>query len=246
MDVVGFGHIDGYVNAWTYRALRNAAALMEELGQTPEADQCRRAAAALREAYPRFLLNPETGWVAGWRSRDGRLHDAAYLWVNGVAAAFGLLPEAVAKEALRRLEGLRHEVGAASACFGLPFNLRPIAPGDHMLPRIFGPLSPTFEHYTDGAMSTTFAAYYLRALQTYGLRDQSASIIRDLEQGYARGHFNGGVGSGVEFYRWDGAATGYEGTFVASYGALYAIGVERGLIRPLEPEWWPADGRGPN
>lgn len=28
MDVVGFGHMDAYVNAWTYRALRNAKFLL--------------------------------------------------------------------------------------------------------------------------------------------------------------------------------------------------------------------------
>jgi hypothetical protein len=244
MDVVGFGHMDSYVNAWTYRGLRNAAPLLAALGRNALAARCDEASDALRTAYAAHLLNPDTGWVAGWRSRDGQFHDAAYLWVNGVACAFGLLPYHTASEALRRLERLRSEVGAGRAHFGLPFNLRPIPADDHMLPRIHGRYTPTFENYTDGAMSPCSAMYYLRALGLYGLHDEAELLAADLELGYERGHFNGGVGSGVEFYRWDGVPTGYEGTFVANWAPLYAIAIQRGIFEPTEPEWWPAKGKG--
>lgn len=239
MDVVGFGHMDAYVNAWTYRALRNATVLLREIDPALAA-QSGEAAVCLRDSYPRYLLNPDTGWVAGWRSRDGQLHDAAYLWVNGCACAFGLLSHAQAVTALQGLERLRHEVGAGGAHFGLPFNLHPIPASDHMLPRIFGRLSPTFEIYTDGAMSPASIGYYLRALDSYGLHDAAAQIAADLEVGYLNGHFNGGLGSGVEFHRWDGVPTGYEGTFVLSWAPLYAIAVQRGLLQPFASEWWPA------
>jgi len=240
-DVVGFGHIDGYVNAWTYRGLRNASVMLALLGQQELAASCDTAATALRTAYPHYLLNPATGWVAGWRSRDGQLHDAAYLWVNGVACAFGLLPDEVAVEALSRLERLRREVGAGHAHFGLPFNLRPIPAEDHMLPILAGRFTPSFENYTDGSMGTHWAMYYVRALDSYGLHDLAAKIVADLEIGYARGHFNSGAGGGVEFYRWDGVPTGYEGTFVGNWAALYAIAIHRGLFQPTTPEWWPPE-----
>jgi hypothetical protein len=38
--------------------------------------------------------------------------------------------------------------------------------------------------------------------------------------------------------RWDGIPTGYEGDFVASWHALYAIAIEKGLLKPFTPEWW--------
>ena len=239
MDVVGFGHMDAYVNAWSYRGLRNAAPLLNALGYQEQAARCTGTADRLREGYPKYLLNPQTGWVAGWRSRDGQLHDAAFLWVNGVALAFGLLPGEEATTALRRLEQLRLEVGAGRAHFGLPFNLHPIPQQDHMLPQLYGHFTPTFENYTDGAMSPCFAMYYLRALDSYGCAKEAEQIMNDLECGYQRGHFNGGVGSGVEFYRWDGVPTGYEGSFVANWAALYAIAVHRNIIQPTTPEWWP-------
>ena len=80
---------------------------------------------------------------------------------------------------------------------------------------------------------------YLRALDKHGLTHEAATLAADLELGYERGHFNGGAGSGVEFYRWDGVPTGYEGTFVANWAPLYALAIQRGLIQPTEPEWWP-------
>ena len=242
MDIVGFGHYDAYVNAWTYRGLRNAAALLTACGDSGLAAQCGSAASALHRAFQGQFVNPETGWVAGWRSRDGKLHDAAYVWVNGPAIAFGLLDEPAARTALSGLEALRREVSAERAWFGLPFNLRPVPAGDHMLPRFMGPLSPTFEHYTDGSMGACGAPFYLRALQLYGLEAAASRLAEDLEEGYTRDYFNGGVGSGVEFLRWDGVPTGYEGTFVASFSALYPIAIGRGVIQPFEPEWWPKGG----
>jgi hypothetical protein len=241
MDVVGFGHYDGYVNALTYRGLRNAGALLRETGETELAARCADAAVRLRTAFAPQLLNPATGWVAGWRSRDGQLHDPAFLWINSVAIAYGLLDHDQAVTALTGLEKLRHEVGASHAQFGLPFNLLPLDARDHMLPQphMMGRWRSTYENYTDGSMGACFAGAYLRALSIYGLREAARAICADLEQGYARGHFNSGQGGGVEFYRWDGIPTGYEGTFVASWHALYAIAIERGVIQPTDPEWWP-------
>lgn len=242
MDVVGFGYKDAYVNAWTYRAFRNAAALISALGKPDRAERCREVSGRLRAAYTPQLVNPATGWVAGWRSRDGQLHDYAFLWINGVALAFGLLEESTARKALLGLERLREQVGPESASEGLPLNLLPIRPEDHMLPRIFGYVQPTFEHYTDGSLSAYPATYYLRALSIYGFKDQALKLAVELEEGYRQNVFSGGNTSGVEFKTWAGIPTGYEGTFVGSFPPLYGIAIERGLIAPAEPEWWPKDG----
>lgn len=240
MDVVGFGHIDAYVNAWTYRAFRNATALMKALGDEALAARCGELAKCIRAGYANQLVNPETGWVAGWRSRDGQLHDYAFLWINGVALAFGLLDRAAARRALRGLERLRDEVGPDSANLGLPFNLLPIREEDHILAKARGWTQPTFEHYTDGALAACAAPYYLRALSIHGFKDRAQKLAEELEEGYLDGAFTGGIGSGVEFRSWEGVPSGYEGTFGPSFAPLYGIAIERDLVKPTEPEWWPA------
>jgi len=242
MDVVGFGHLDAYVNAWCYRAWRNAAVLFRQLGDAAGATRAGALAARLREAFAAQLLNPRTGWVAGWRSRDGVLHDYAFLWVNGPAIAFGLLEPELARRALGGLEDLRRQVGAGSARLGLPCNLLPIDPGDHMLARILPArdAQPTFELYTDGALSGS-AGYYLRALATYGLDAEAERLATELDEGYAAGAFTGALGEGQEFLSWEGLRTGYEGTLIVRLDTLYAIAIQKGLVAPFQPEWWPAD-----
>jgi hypothetical protein len=241
MDVVGFGHMDAYVNAYTYRALRNAAPMLRALGDASLAERCHDAALRLRTAFTKHLLNPETGWIAGWRSRDGQLHDYAFTFVNGPALAFGLLDPSATHTALANLEALRERVGAGSATHGLPCNLLPIRYEDHMLPRIRGALISTFESYTDGSMMPGVAGYYMRALSVNGFTEQAGRMARELDESFAAGHFTGGTDSGCEFRCWDGLASGYEGTFVFSFSPLYAIAIQQGLIRPPDPEWWPGD-----
>lgn len=245
MDCVGFGHIDAYVNAWSYRALRNAAALLGELRETALTERCRERAAALREAYPKYLVNPATGWVAGWRSRDGQLHDYAFVWINGPACAFGLLESQAARKALAGLERLRARVGFRSAYIGVPFNLLPTKPEDHIFARVFHemlPSEPTFENYTDGSAGTCGAGYYLRALAIHGLKEQARKLAAEFDQGYADGCGCGGLQDGLEFKTWDGLNSGYEGTFGPSFSPLYAMAIQQGGLIPPEPEWWPAGG----
>jgi hypothetical protein len=246
--VVGFGHMDAYVNAWSYRALRNATALLTLLGRDTIAAQTREAAEILKTNYAQQLINPKTGWVIGWRSRDGQVHDYAYLWINGVACAFGVLTPEVARQALTGLEELRDRLGLRSARMGLPFNLLPLKPEDHMLPVMdnYSWTEPTFETFTDGSMSPSAITYYLRALSIHGFTEQAQAMAADLDAGFAEGLFTGGaggeMGEGNEFLSWEGLSSGYEGTFGPTMGALYGVAIEQGLFSPPEPEWWPEGG----
>ena len=239
MDVIGFGHIDAYVNAWAYRGFRNATVLLDYYGERELARRAQEAAAAIAANYERHLLNPETGWVAGWRSRDGCLHDFAFLWVNGVAAAFGVLRHESARTALCNLEALRNEVFPESGYHGLPLNLLPIPREDHMLPTLGFEGRPTFENYTDGALSPVLTNYYLRALAQYRLEAEHSLLVERLERAFGDGMFHGPFGTGKEFMTWTGADSGYEGTFGPNSGPLYALAVARGEVHAPEPEWWP-------
>ena len=238
MDVIGFGHMDAYVNAWSYRAFHNLRALFTCIGALESAERAQVAANRIRDAFAAQLLNPETGWVAGWRSRDGTLHDYAFLWVNGPALAFGLLDDEPARTALCRLERLRAEVGLGSAATGFPTNLLPIAADDQMA-HIFTPLGqPSFELYTDGGLSGS-ASYYLRALDMYGLADNARRLGAELLEGYRSRLFSGPIGGGQEFLTWEGFPTGSEGTLVVRLDSLSAIAVNAGITTPFSPEWWP-------
>jgi len=239
MDIIGFGHIDAYSNAFAYRALRNASALFAELKRKDLSGICLEKALKLRTAYEQKLVNPKTGWVAAWLSRDGQLHDHASLFVNGPALAFGLLGSEKARKAVANLEALRNKVGLKSARLGLPVNLLPIPDADHMLPRISGAISQTFEMYTNGGILGQSATYYLRALSLYGSKTVARKMAEELAEGFAAGMFTGGDKTGREFLVWSGVPCGYEGTHICSVSAMYSIAIEFGIIKPTNPEWWP-------
>ncbi len=241
MDQVGFGHMDAYVNAWSYRALKNGAALLRETGDADLASRCRDAALAMREPYTRHLVNPDTGWVAGWRSQDGQLHDAAYVWVNGVACAFGVLEKPVAKCALAGLEALRTKMGITEAPFGVPVNLLSIPESDQPREVCATAAAAQLELFCNGAMVPGIMTYYIRALSTHGLKANARKLARDMEQGFLSDAVSPGLAEGAEFFSWEGLASGYEGTFGPNFGVMYALAIERGLFTPPEPEWWPAD-----
>ena len=159
-----------------------------------------------------------------------------------MACVFGVMDDAAIRLALKNLEAKRQELFPESGFLGIPLNLLPTAETDHMMPMLsyfqFFPLTPSFENFTDGALSPCFMAYYIRALSTHGFKHQSQAIVNALEQGFADGKFCGPYGGGQEFTSWTGADSGYEGTFGPSFGPLYAIAVERGIITPPTPEWW--------
>ena len=239
MDMVGFGHMDAYVNAWTYRALRNGEALLKATGDTALAARCREAADGMRAPYAALLINPETGWVAGWRSRDGELHDAAYLWVNGFACAFGVIGHREAKRALGGLERLRHKMGLDRLPFGPPVCLWPIPEADQPRHVSAGATASQMETFCNGSMVPAEAEYYIRALSVHGFKTAARKIARDMEEGFLSDAVSPGISEGAEFFSWDGMACGYEGTFGPNFGAMYALAIERGLFKPPEPEWWP-------
>ena len=239
IDTVCFGHLDAYSNAWSYRAFRNAVPLFEELKVTDLKEEALTIAERMRASYGPTFINPETGWVAGWRSRDGELHDYAYLCINGIAIAFGLLEDEAAEKALRGLESLRKEVCPVSPQLGLPVNLIPHDCEDHYWPQFVQGSQPTYEMFTDGAVSSNLLEYYLRALSIYGFKDEARHLADEFDKGYAAGIFSGGVGTGNEMRAWDGIPTGYEGTLTYNHGLIYAVAVEKGFIQPHDPEWWP-------
>lgn len=240
IDVTCFGWLDAFSNAWAYRGLRNAAPLFAALG---DARRMRRAidlANRMQQSYGREFINPKTGWVVGWKSEDGKLHDYGYLGINGIAIAFGVLHQEDARRALTALEAERAKVCSTSTDLGLPYNLFPTPYRDQYFWRLINGSEPTFEMFCDGGMSTLLEGYYIRALAENGFKDTAHSLALALDRGYRARYFTGGMGSGAEMRTWEGLPSGYEGTLIYSLSALYAVAVEKGYLVPRDPEWWPA------
>lgn len=247
-DTFCIGHADGYSGALAYRALRNAAVLARVAGDASLAEQCDLAAQRLREAFVPTLFNPVTGWLAGWRSKDGELHDHAMHFVTALAANYGILEPVQAREMLSRLEQKRLAAGLDDFRYGLPPQFMPVPARDHWsdggwsrteVPhRADG--ADTFGIFTNGGLTPVFCGFYLRALSQFGFTDTADRLSDQLLASFDRGQFEGCL-NGAECYTLDGMPSGYEGTLAHSYHVLLAIGLHKGWIRPLAQEWWPEE-----
>jgi hypothetical protein len=228
-DVLNAGHEDAYCCALAYRGLTRLVDLERLAGRGERAAHFAGVARRLREAYVPALLNPETGVLAGWRSRDGQRHDYWFPFVNGMAICYGLVDPPLAHQILDRFQAKFREVGFHRFDLGLPCNLVPIARDDYIRvgPGLGGGDLPDgsdgFQHFQNGAATACFAYFYVQALYEMGRYEEGAAILGPLMRGYAEGMFQDGQGGRGEWRRWDGTPSGLEGYLADSYHAQMAL-----------------------
>jgi hypothetical protein len=227
-DVVSFGWKDAYVNALDYRAFRCMVDLEKRLGRKDKADFYAKRAAMIKKVYYSTFYNPETGVLAGWRSKDGKLHDYYFTFVNGIAVCYGLVDRAQGNAIMDSLLAKMKEVGYTNFRIGLPGNLVPVHLNDYAGGGTLGQPhvadgSDSFQNYENGGATAGFSYFTVQALYTLGRKDDAERIFGGLLEGFRDGVFQGGIGSGVDWKRWDGTPCGYEGLLVDSYYALGAF-----------------------
>jgi hypothetical protein len=225
-DTIHFGHKDAYANALAYGALARMVSLFRE-SEPDFSTQLGAHADRLRASYTPAFLNPETGWLAGWRDVTGKLHDYGFLWVNGYAVRHGLLTMEAASSVMSNLWGALESAGYTRFDLGLPANLLPIRKEDYH-PDCYGsPMledgSDTFGIYENGAATAYHVGPALEALAAVGMHEQARKVAMAMTKSYARNRFHGPMGSGVDWKTWDGAICGYEGLLVDSFTALASI-----------------------
>lgn len=199
LDVCSFGWKDAWSNALLYPVLRQLARVLPALGRADLVEGFGDWADRLRAAYLPAFYNEETGWIAGWRCREGRLHDYAFAYVNGCAVANGLLDAPLARRVMERLWAELARVGFDDYRLGLPLNFRKIP---------------------DGGVSLSPARWFIAALYRVGMRDEADRLLVAMCGSLADGSAIGGCGSGVDVRNWDGTPGGYEGLLCDQLGLL--------------------------
>ena len=218
-DVISFGWKDAFANAILYGALLELTAGLRRFGEREQAEWLSGWAGWLRANYRDTFYNEATGWLAGWRCREDKLHDYAFLPVNGAAIAEGLLSPAEGRAILRRLLAEARKAGLPDAALGLPGNLWHIP--DHDLSDIIQgyPLG----YYQNGGRTHAQARHFVMALYHCGLQREADRLLKRLCAGFARAEVFGGNQSGVDWRYWDDRPCGYEGLLTDQFGVLEAV-----------------------
>jgi len=241
-DTIGFGHEDAYGNALAYRALGDMEMMARHAGKPVDAARYRTAAAKLRDVYYKTFFDPATGVLGGWRSADGELHDYYFLWVNGIAIHYGLVPKTEANSIMDKLLAKMKEVGYDKFNMGLPGNLITVALKDYVHKdkrgiRGGGVLpdnSDGFQNYENGGATGCFVFFTLAALYDLGRKAEADKILFAMLGEYDKGGFEGRGTNGRsnDWRRWDGTPMGYEGFLSDNYYTLLAV-----PLRQTEIKW---------
>lgn len=215
-DVISFGWKDAFANAILYGALLELSAGMQRMKEREEAQKLSNWAGWLRANYRDTFWNEKTGWLAGWRCFEDKLHDYAFLPVNGAAISEGLLSPGEGRAILRRLLAEAKKVGLPDASLGLPGNLWHIP--DHDLADIIHgyPLG----YYQNGGRTHSQTRHFVLALYHCGMEREADAMLERLCVGFADAKVFGGNQSGVDWRYWDDRPCGYEGLLTDQFGVL--------------------------
>jgi hypothetical protein len=226
-DVISFGWKDAFANAILYGALLELSAGLVRFGELESAEKLANWSGWLRANYRNTFWNEATGWLAGWRCREDKLHDYAFLPINGAAIAEGLLSPAEGRLVLRRLLAEAKKVGMPDPALGLPGNLWHIP--DHDLSDIMQgyPLG----YYQNGGRTHSQTRHFVNALYHCGLQREGDAMLKRLCVGMAEAKVFGGNQSGVDWRYWDDRPCGYEGLLTDQFGVLEPVFARWGKLR---------------
>ncbi len=237
-DCINFGHEDAYSNALAYRAFGGLAQLAEIGGKSDQAKIFEQAARRLKSSYYKTFYNPATGMLAGWKSRDGKLHDYAFTFIQGLAITYGLVDDehkatGLLNAMLRKIKEVPYE----RFDLGLPGNLVNIPAEEYYEESTRWGGSNAFQVYENGGASANHVYFVLAALYKLGLSKEADRILLPILNSFNQCRFQGEGSNGKltnDWLAWDGTPHGYEGLLVDNYLVVKAVLVREDLV---DPEW---------
>jgi hypothetical protein len=228
-DTVGFGHKDAYSNALAYRALNLFGSILKNANK-PESQKYLGHAAKIRSAYFSTFYNLGTGVLAGWKSKDGQLHDYYFTFVNSIAISYGLISEEQGNRVMDKLLSKMESVGFTDFSLGLPGNLIPVKKGDYTAfdHRWGGPSledgTDGFQIYENGGATACYTYFMVDALQKLKRNQDAQKILFPILKSINEGNFSGKCANGMskDWKTWNGECWGYEGFLCDGYMVLLA------------------------
>lgn len=229
-DNFAFGHKDIYFNYLCHRALRELSGLLSRLHRREEAERYREQLKKFDSNFYRTFYNPETGVMAGWISRDGRVHDYMFTFAVSMGIDEGLIPIPQGRKMMKILLRKMKEAGYGDLRYGIPGNVVSVAPEDN----IDWPCMSDWGQYENGGLCGMNGFHFLTAMYKVGMDKEADAIFKAILDTYDKKFTHSGLMPGyVQSIDWrtkDGNPCGYN-YLADNYYFLLAAYTGRGKIK---------------
>ena len=172
-DNFSFGHKDIYFNYLTYRALRELSQLLHKLNRHRVAQKYEKQLEKFRESFFDTFYNPETGWMVGWISKNGKIHDYGFTFAVSMGINEGLIPKSEGKKMIKLLLAKMKKEGYGDLRFGIPGNVCPVAQAD----TIDWPCMSDWGRYENGGLNGMNGYHFLTAMYNVGMEKEADEIL---------------------------------------------------------------------
>ena len=172
-DNFAFGNKDIYINYLCHRALRELSELLERLNKHDLAKKYREQLAKFDKSFFDTFYNPETGFMAGWISRNGKAHDYGFTFAVSMGINEGLIPRDKGREMIKALLAKMKKEGYGDLRFGIPGNVIPVAQVD----TIDWPCMSDWGQYENGGLNGMNGFHFLTAMYNVGLEREADDIL---------------------------------------------------------------------
>lgn len=208
-DNFAFGHKDIYINYLCHRAIRELSELLEKLNKKSIAKKYREQLSKFDKNFLKTFYNPETGLMAGWISKNGKVHDYGFTFAVSMGINEGLIPYDMGKEMIKILLAKMKDEGYGDLRYGIPGNVMPIAPSD----TIDWPCMSDWGQYENGGLNGMNGFHFLTAMYNVGLENEADEILFNILNTYEKEMTHSGLMPGycqsVDWRTKNGVRCGY-------------------------------------
>ena len=168
-----FGHKDIYFNYLCHRAIRELSELLERVGKGAQAKKYREHLAKFDANFLDTFYNPETGFMAGWISKNGSIHDYGFTFAVSMGINEGLIPKELGKKMIEGLLAKMDEEGYGDLRYGIPGNVMPVAQTD----TFDWPCMSDWGRYENGGLNGMNGFHFLTAMYNVGMTEEADKIL---------------------------------------------------------------------
>lgn len=208
-DNFAFGHKDIYFNYLCHRALRSLIQLLESLNRHSQAEKYKKQLEKFDAIFFDTFYNPETELMAGWISRNGKIHDYGFTFAVSMGINEGLIPKEKGKKMLKKLLAIMKKEGYGDLRFGIPGNVMPVAPAD----TIDWACMSDWGQYENGGLNGMNGFHFLTSMYKVGLEKEADEILFAILNTYEKDMTHSGLMPGycrsVDWRTKNGVACGY-------------------------------------